>query len=159
MGFLFIYCVFFFKQKTAYEMRISDWSSDVCSSDLDFHGSVGYGQEFTDAISQHRGDRPLEDLQKGWAAAQQQYDFLDGSNACALGASYGGYMVYWLAGNWHTPDSGARRCLVDHDGELVTRIMGYATEELWLTAWENGGTPYDNPEGYEKFNPINHVND
>src|SRR3546814_5908038 len=30
-----IYCVFFFKQKTAYEMRISDWSSDVCSSDLD----------------------------------------------------------------------------------------------------------------------------
>src|SRR3546814_488594 len=30
-----IYCFFFFKQKTAYEMRISDWSSDVCSSDLD----------------------------------------------------------------------------------------------------------------------------
>src|SRR3546814_1761554 len=29
-----MYCVFFFKQKTAYEMRISDWSSDVCSSDL-----------------------------------------------------------------------------------------------------------------------------
>src|SRR3546814_10014818 len=28
------YCIFFFKQKTAYEMRISDWSSDVCSSDL-----------------------------------------------------------------------------------------------------------------------------
>src|SRR3546814_3659596 len=28
-------CIFFFKQKTAYEMRISDWSSDVCSSDLD----------------------------------------------------------------------------------------------------------------------------
>src|SRR3546814_8415345 len=31
---IFIFCVFFFKQKTAYEMRISDWSSDVCSSDL-----------------------------------------------------------------------------------------------------------------------------
>src|SRR3546814_14103780 len=30
----FIFYVFFFKQKTAYEMRISDWSSDVCSSDL-----------------------------------------------------------------------------------------------------------------------------
>src|SRR3546814_6238645 len=29
-----MYCFFFFKQKTAYEMRISDWSSDVCSSDL-----------------------------------------------------------------------------------------------------------------------------
>src|SRR3546814_5459396 len=30
----YVYCFFFFKQKTAYEMRISDWSSDVCSSDL-----------------------------------------------------------------------------------------------------------------------------
>src|SRR3546814_1675030 len=33
-------CVFFFKQKTAYEMRISDWSSDVCSSDLRAHGAM-----------------------------------------------------------------------------------------------------------------------
>src|SRR3546814_2941599 len=31
---MLFFCVFFFKQKTAYEMRISDWSSDVCSSDL-----------------------------------------------------------------------------------------------------------------------------
>src|SRR3546814_8368565 len=33
--------VFFFKQKTAYEMRISDWSSDVCSSDLCFYSVMG----------------------------------------------------------------------------------------------------------------------
>ena len=124
---------------------------------IDFHGSTGYGQAFTDAISQHWGDRPLEDLQKGWASAQQQYAFLDGGNACALGASYGGYMVYWIAGNWHTPESGAWKCLVDHDGVFDNRMMGYATEELWFSEWENGGTPYDNPEGYEKFNPINHV--
>src|SRR5690606_28402598 len=63
---------------------------------IDVHGSVGYGQEFTDAISQHWGDRPLEDLQKGWRAAQRRYGFLDGANACALGASYGGYMVNWI---------------------------------------------------------------
>ena len=67
---------------------------------IDFHGSTGYGQAFTDAISQHWGDRPLEDLQKGWAAALKKYDFLDGDKACALGASYGGYMVNWIAGNW-----------------------------------------------------------
>src|SRR3546814_6601537 len=36
-----VFIVFFFKQKTAYEMRISDWSSDVCSSDLDVAGAVG----------------------------------------------------------------------------------------------------------------------
>src|SRR3546814_10728516 len=38
-------------------------------------------------------------------------------------------------------------------------MMGYATEELWFSEWENGGTPYDNPEGYERFNPILHVKD
>lgn len=120
---------------------------------IDFHGSTGYGQAFTDSISQHWGDRPLEDLQKGWAAAQKQYPFLDGDKACALGASYGGYMVYWIAGNWNQP----WKCLVDHDGVFDNRMMGYATEELWFSEWENGGTPWQNPKGYEKFNPINYV--
>lgn len=120
---------------------------------IDFHGSTGYGQAFTDAISQHWGDRPLEDLQKGWAAAQKKYDFLDGDKACALGASYGGFMVNWIAGNWNQP----WKCLVSHDGVFDQRMMGYATEEMWFTEWENGGTPYDNPKGYEKFNPVNHV--
>ncbi|WP_454258678.1 prolyl oligopeptidase family serine peptidase [Pseudoxanthomonas mexicana] len=120
---------------------------------IDFHGSTGYGQAFTDAISQHWGDRPLEDLQKGWAAAQQKYPFLDGGKACALGASYGGYMINWIAGNWNEP----WKCLVNHDGVFDTRSMGYVTEELWFTEWENGGTPFDRPENYEKFNPVNHV--
>lgn len=120
---------------------------------VDFHGSTGYGQEFTDAISQHWGDRPLEDLQKGWAAALQQYDFLDADRACALGASYGGYMVNWIAGNWNGP----WQCFVNHDGVFDTRAMGYVTEELWFTEWENGGTPWDRPQAYEEFNPVNHV--
>ena len=126
---------------------------------IDFHGSTGYGQAFTDAISQDWGGKPLEDLQKGWTAAQKKYAFLDGANACALGASYGGYMINWIAGNWHTPASGAWKCLVNHDGVFDTRSMGYVTEELWFTEWENGGTPYENPKAYEKFNPVNHVAD
>ncbi|KRG69705.1 peptidase S9 [Stenotrophomonas terrae] len=120
---------------------------------IDFHGSTGYGQAFTDAISQHWGDRPLEDLQKGWAAAQQKYSFLNGDKACALGASYGGFMVNWIAGNWNEP----WKCLVNHDGVFDQRAMGYATEELWFTEWEQGGTPYDVPQNYEKFNPVNHI--
>ena len=122
---------------------------------IDFHGSTGYGQAFTDAISQHWGDRPLEDLQKGWAAAQQKYSFLDGNKACALGASYGGFMVNWIAGNWNQP----WKCLVNHDGVFDQRMMGYSTEELWFTEWEQGGTPYAVPANYEKFNPVNHVKD
>ena len=122
---------------------------------IDFHGSTGYGQAFTDSISQHWGDRPLEDLQKGWAAAQAKYAFLDGDKACALGASYGGFMVNWIAGNWPQP----WKCLVSHDGVFDQRAMGYATEELWFTEWEQGGTPYDKPANYEQFNPVNHVKD
>jgi dipeptidyl aminopeptidase/acylaminoacyl peptidase len=122
---------------------------------IDFHGSTGYGQAFTDAISQHWGDRPLEDLQKGWKAALAKYDFLDAERACALGASYGGFMVNWIAGNWNEP----WKCLVNHDGVFDQRAMGYATEELWFTEWEQGGTPYDVPRNYEKFNPVNHVDE
>ncbi len=123
---------------------------------IDFHGSTGYGQAFTDAISGHWGDRPLEDLQKGWAAALSKYPFLDSNHACALGASYGGFMVYWMAGVWNTP----WKCLVDHDGVFDNRMMGYSTEELWFSEWENGhATPWEKPENYERFNPINHVAD
>jgi len=120
---------------------------------IDFHGSTGYGQAFTDAISGHWGDRPLEDLKKGWAAALQRYDFLDGARACALGASYGGYMVNWIASQWNTP----WKCLVSHNGVFDTRSMGLVTEELWFTEWEFGGTVADKPDAYERFNPARHI--
>ena len=122
---------------------------------INFHGSTGYGQAFTDAISGDWGGKPLEDLQKGWASALEKYTFLDGSRACALGASYGGFMVYWMAGNWSLP----WKCLVDHDGVFDSRMMAYATEELWFDEWEHRGTQWENPQGYEKFNPVNHVAD
>ncbi len=125
---------------------------------IDFHGSTGYGQAFTDAISGHWGDRPLEDLQKGWAAALAKYPFLDGSRACALGASYGGFMVNWIAGNWNQP----WKCLVTHDGVFDDRMMGFSTEELWFAEWEHGGpghTPWSDPAAYERFNPAAHVAD
>jgi len=120
---------------------------------IDFHGSTGYGQAFTDSISGDWGGKPLEDLQKGMAAAVAKYDFLDGKNACALGASYGGFMMNWIAGNW----SDGFKCIVNHDGIFDQRGMAYATEELWFTEWDNGGTYYANPQGYEKHNPVHHV--
>ncbi|MBK7554458.1 MAG: S9 family peptidase [Flavobacteriales bacterium] len=121
---------------------------------IDFHGSTGYGQAFCDAISQHWGDRPLEDLQKGWTHALKTYPFLDGDRAAALGASYGGFMVNWIAGNWKSP----WKCLVSHDGVFDQRAMGYTTEEQWFTEWENGGSVYQDPTKYDQFNPALHVN-
>ena len=120
---------------------------------IDFHGSTGYGQAFTDAIRDDWGGKPLVDLQKGLDAALAKYPFLDGTRACALGASYGGFMINWIAGNW--PDR--FKCLVNHDGNLDERFAYYATEELWFPEWEHGGTPWDNPQGYSKHNPVDHV--
>ncbi len=120
---------------------------------IDFHGSTGYGQAFTDSISGDWGGKPLEDLQKGLAYATEHYDFLDKERVCALGASYGGFMINWIAGKW--PDR--FRCLVNHDGIFDQRMMYYATEELWFPEWENGGPYYAKPDAYERFNPAHLV--
>lgn len=120
---------------------------------IDFHGSPGYGQKFTDSISEDWGGKPLVDLQKGLDAALARYDWLDGGRACSLGASYGGFMQNWIAGQW--PDR--FRCIVNHAGIFDTRSMYYTTEELWFTEWENGGPYYKTPDIHEKFNPSAHV--
>jgi dipeptidyl aminopeptidase/acylaminoacyl peptidase len=122
---------------------------------IDFHGSTGYGQAFTDAIRDDWGGKPLEDLQKGLAAALERYPWLDGDRVCALGASYGGYMINWIAGNW----SDRFRCLVNHDGLFDLSSMYYSTEELWFPEWEFRGTPYTSPETYARHNPADHVDE
>jgi dipeptidyl aminopeptidase/acylaminoacyl peptidase len=120
---------------------------------VDFHGSTGYGQAFTDSINGHWGDRPFEDLQKGLAATLERYPWMDGDRVTALGASYGGYMINWFAGNW--PDR--FRCLVNHDGNLCERLAYYDTEELWFPEWEHDGPEWEHRAAYEEHNPINHV--
>ncbi|NRR30726.1 S9 family peptidase [Oxalobacteraceae bacterium] len=120
---------------------------------IDFHGSTGYGQGFTDSISGDWGGKPLEDLKKGLAAATEKFPWLDRERSCALGASYGGYMMNWIEGNW----SDGFRCIVNHDGVFDTRGMAYSTEEIWFTEWENGGSYYDVPQKHEQFNPVHHV--
>jgi len=120
---------------------------------VDFHGSVGYGQEFTDSIRGDWGGKPLEDLKKGLKAALDRYPWMDGNRAAALGASFGGFMINWIAGNW--PER--FRCLVNHDGNLDERFAYYATEELWFPEWDHMGAPWNNPEAYEKHNPVNYV--
>jgi len=120
---------------------------------IDFHGSTGYGQDFTDSISGDWGGNPLRDLQLGLQAALEKYEFLDGDNACALGASYGGYMINWIAGQWPK----RFKCLVNHDGIFDNRMMYYTTEELWFPEWEHGGPYYATPDTYEKFNPLHFV--
>jgi dipeptidyl aminopeptidase/acylaminoacyl peptidase len=120
---------------------------------VDFHGSTGYGQAFTDSISRDWGGKPLVDLQKGLAATLENYPWMDGDRVGALGASYGGFMINWIAGMWND----RFRCLVNHDGVFDMRSMYFTSEELWFPEWEQGGTYWDNPQGHEEFNPALHV--
>ena len=120
---------------------------------IDFHGSTGYGQAFTDAIQDDWGGKPLQDLRAGLAAALQQHPWLDQSRACALGASYGGFMVNWIASQWQD----AFKCLVNHDGVFDNRMMYFATEELWFSEWEHRGTYFEQEKRHELHNPVNYV--
>ncbi len=120
---------------------------------VDFHGSTGYGQAFTDAITGDWGGKPLEDLKLGLKAALARNEWMDGERVGALGASYGGYMINWIAGTW--PERFA--CLINHDGILDNRMAYYTTEELWFPEHQFKGTYWQNPQGYEKHNPVNHV--
>jgi dipeptidyl aminopeptidase/acylaminoacyl peptidase len=120
---------------------------------IDFHGSTGYGQAFTDSISGDWGGKPLEDLKLGLDAALKGNPWMDGDRVCALGGSYGGFMINWIAGQW--PDR--FKCLVSHDGIFDNRSMYYSTEELWFPEHEFAGPEYQNPAAYAKFNPVDFV--
>jgi dipeptidyl aminopeptidase/acylaminoacyl peptidase len=119
---------------------------------IDFHGSTGYGQAFTDSISGDWGGAPYEDIMAGVDAALEKYTWLDKNRMAALGASYGGFMINWI--NGHTDRF---KALVCHDGNLDEQMAYYNTEELWFPEWEHGGSPDQKPEGFTKHNPIDFV--
>lgn len=116
-------------------------------------GSTGYGQEFTDRIQRHWGSRPFRDLLAGYRAALERYPGIDAERTAALGASYGGYMVNWIQGH----NEFGFKALVYHDGMLSTTTSYYETEELYFPTREFGGSPTDDRDAYEEFNPLNYV--
>jgi dipeptidyl aminopeptidase/acylaminoacyl peptidase len=115
---------------------------------INFHGSTGYGQKFTDSISGDWGGKPYVDLMKGLDYVEKTYPFIDKNHEAALGASYGGYMANWLLG--HT---NRFKCIVSHDG-VFNAVSAYGTtEELWFSNWEFKGPPWKNRELYRKWSP------
>jgi dipeptidyl aminopeptidase/acylaminoacyl peptidase len=110
-------------------------------------GSTGFGQDFLDAISGDWGGRVYEDLMRQ-ADDLQSLPFVDGKRIAAAGASYGGYMIDWIAG--HTDRFAA---LVSHDGTFDTVSANLETEELFFPNWEFKGWPW-NSKLYEKWNPM-----
>ena len=119
---------------------------------IDFRGSSSYGQKFQDANRGNWGVGPYSDLMAGLDHVLKNHKYIDRKRMCALGASYGGYMVNWVAGQDHP-----FRCLVNHDGDFDTVSSYFNTEELWFPEWEMQGTPWTNKETYEKNSPMRFV--
>lgn len=119
---------------------------------INFHGSTGYGQDFTDSISGDWGGRPFKDIMLGLDYLLSHYDFMDKDKVGAAGASYGGYMINWIEG--HT---NRFNCLISHAGVFDLRSMFGGTEELWFPEWEFQGTPWTNPDQYKKWSPSFYV--
>ena len=106
-------------------------------------GSTGFGQKFTDQISQDWTGRVYEDLMKGLDHAIKTYPFLDQTRMAAAGGSYGGFMVNWIAGH-----SDRFKALISHAGVFDLTSMYFTTEELWFAEWEFGGLPWESPKIY-----------
>jgi dipeptidyl aminopeptidase/acylaminoacyl peptidase len=111
-------------------------------------GSTGYGQQFIDDINGDWGGRVYQDLMLGLDYAEKTYPFIDKERECALGASYGGYMMNWMLG--HTTHF---QCIVSHDGMFNADSAWGSTEELWFNEWEFKGTPWTNRALYQKWSP------
>ena len=114
-------------------------------------GSTGFGQKFTDEITNDWGGKAYIDVMKGVDSALAKYAFIDGKRMAAAGGSYGGYMANWIA--THTDRF---KAIVSHAGIWDKNSM-YATEELWFEDHDMQGTPWTAPENYRKWAPLTYA--
>jgi len=116
-------------------------------------GSTGFGQKFTDEITNDWGGKAYVDVMNGVDYALRTYGFIDGSRMAAAGGSYGGYMADWIA--THT---GRFKAIVSHASTWDKPAM-WATEELWFEEHDMQGTPWSNPESYRKWSPSTYASE
>lgn len=129
------------------------WNAQVFSAPgyvtlmINRRGSTGYGQKFTDEITNDWGGKAYTDVMNGVDYSLKKYPFIDGTKIAAAGGSYGGYMADWIA--MHT---GRFKAIISHAG-VYDKVSMYATEELWFEEHDMQGTPWTNPESYRKWSP------
>ena len=133
------------------------WNPEVFSAPgyvtlmINRRGSTGYGQKFTDEITDDWGGKAYVDVMNGVDFALKKYSFIDGTKMAAAGGSYGGYMADWIA--THT---GRFKAIISH-ASVYDKVSMYATEELWFEEHDMQGTPWSNPESYRKWAPVTYA--
>jgi len=134
------------------------WNAQVFSAPgyvtlmINRRGSTGYGQKFTDEITNDWGGKAYEDVMKGVDYTIAKYPFVDSTRMAAAGGSYGGYMANWIA--THT---GRFKALISHAGVYNKPAMYGSTEELWFEEHDMQGTPWTNAESYRKWSPLTYA--
>src|SRR6202165_5174841 len=117
------------------------WNAQVFSSAgyvtllINRRGSTGYGQKFTDEITNDWGGKAYTDVMNGVDYTLKKYPFIDGTRMAAAGGSYGGYLADWIASR-----SGRFKAIISHAG-IYDNVSMYATEELWFEEHDLKGTP------------------
>ena len=120
-------------------------------------GMPGHGVEWNEAISKDWGGKVMDDYLSAIDDVAKE-PYLDKARLGAIGASYGGYSVFYLAGI----HKNRFKTFIAHDGVFNLQSMYGTTEEVFFTNWDSGG-PYwekDNAAAqktYTKFNPVNYV--
>ena len=118
-------------------------------------GLPGFGQAWNDQISQDWGGQAMADL-LAVCDAMQARPYVDKARSAAVGASFGGFTVYWLMGN-----AGDRfAAMIAHCGVFNLESMYLATEELFFVDWDLGGPYWRTPEAaerYRRFSPHRYV--
>jgi dipeptidyl aminopeptidase/acylaminoacyl peptidase len=135
------------------------WNAQVFSAAgyvslmINRRGSTGYGQKFTDEITNDWGGKPYIDVMNGVDFVLKKYSYIDGARMAAAGGSYGGYMADWIA--THT---GRFKAIISHAG-IYDKAAMYATEELWFEEHDMQGMPWTNPESYRKWAPLTYASE
>lgn len=119
-------------------------------SQVNRHGSTGFGEAFARSINGAWGDKPMEDILRSNAYLFDAVPAIDRNNVAAAGPSYGGYLATWMLGN-----TDAFKVYVNHAG--VSDLVGQYGSDLTtglFTADVTGGVPWRDAEAMQRNNPI-----
>ena len=117
-------------------------------------GMPGWGVKWNEEISKDWGGLPMQDYLSAIDDVSKE-SYVDKSRLGCVGASYGGYSVYMLAGMHNN----RFKTFIAHDGLYDLKSWYGTTEELWFANWDLGGAPWKNPrpDAYDKFDPSSFV--
>ncbi len=101
-------------------------------------GLQGFGKEWNEQISGDYGGQNMKDYLAAIDAVSKE-PYVDANKLGAVGASYGGFSVYWLAGNHNK----RFKAFIAHDGMFNLESQYLETEEMWFANWDLGGPFWD----------------